>query len=552
MAGGFANFLIGMGGGYIKARDKEYDRARQEKLDKQADELHAARMEEINNARAERQAVQDAMAPRTTMQGTAVTDGAGNANLYQDPAQAQAAADEARIEAEMRGQNPGAVMTSEATGVTGNMSKGHQITSGPVDLDKLNSRDARLERATNALMERGNVERGLSMENAVMDSKAKKIGLESAQLKFADEKFNRTVMERIQSSPTFWDGFAKVLTDTQLGGLAGVTVAPVLSADGKTVQMVGTKDGTQQVLATFDASERGQQEALQRMMRADPATKIMYLKETADRLYKEGRDKTQDEKDDRRLTAEETRAEAAAKNAETTARKLDLMLMGGAGGRGGGGQDGASGPAFDPYEGFDPKNAQAEATRIVAEQIMAGGKPVSAEERARLISNQVFALRDAYAAQNANRQRASVFQMEARQAQTPEQIEAVRQQALARGLTQQQMEALDPRFKINTSAAPAPAAAATPSAGGPARPPAPAPYAPPPNSPAARAQANRQTATTRGMEREAQAKTEAQTAAQSALQTRDPATASQVQRLPGFRYLSQEEKAAIFNLANGR
>jgi hypothetical protein len=39
-------FLAGMGGGYMKSKDKEYDRSRQEKLDAQRDELHSAQMAE--------------------------------------------------------------------------------------------------------------------------------------------------------------------------------------------------------------------------------------------------------------------------------------------------------------------------------------------------------------------------------------------------------------------------------------------------------------------------------------------------------------------------
>jgi hypothetical protein len=151
---------------------------------------------------------------------------------------------------------------------------------------------------------------------------------------------------------------------------------------------------------------------------------------------------------------EERRTAAVELNAATNARKLDGLLArgsgGGGGGSGGGGGGGRSNQTagFDPYEGFDPKNAQSEATALVDSAIAFSKKPVSATERARLISEQTFALRDAYAGQNTNRQRAAVFKAEARTATTPEAIEAVRARALASGYTPAEMAEFDPRFKI--------------------------------------------------------------------------------------------------------
>jgi hypothetical protein len=50
-------FLAGMGGGYMKSKDKEYDRSRQEKLDAQRDELHGANMRGLKRTEDDRTAL---------------------------------------------------------------------------------------------------------------------------------------------------------------------------------------------------------------------------------------------------------------------------------------------------------------------------------------------------------------------------------------------------------------------------------------------------------------------------------------------------------------
>ena len=278
----FASFLAGMGGGYIKAKDKEYERERQAKDDAWREEQQGWQRADRAEKDALRTSMKDAFADRSTIEGTAVTGTTGT-NLYKDPAQAQAAADEARIEAEMRGESPSAVATMQATGITGNMSKGHKITTEPVDLASLNSRDAKMARGVNALMAAGDPEKAISMENTVMENQAKKLGLNVAQLKFADDQFNRKMQETLSREGDFWGNASQVLTDTSLGGLAGVQVKPVVSADGKTVQLVGVKDGKEQVMFSAPNTADGQLAFVQRISKADPATKIGWLKEGVDR-----------------------------------------------------------------------------------------------------------------------------------------------------------------------------------------------------------------------------------------------------------------------------
>ena len=278
----FASFLAGMGGGYIKAKDKEYERERQAKEDAWREEQQGWQRADRAEKDALRTSMKDAFADRSTIEGTAVTSTTGT-NLYKDPAQAQAAADDARIEAEMRGESPSAVATMQATGITGNMSKGHKITTEPVDLASLNSRDAKMARGVNALMAAGYPEMAISMENTVMENQAKKLGLNVAQLKFADDQFNRKMQETLSREGDFWGNASQVLTDTSLGGLAGVQVKPVVSADGKTVQLVGVKDGKEQVMFSAPNTAEGQLAFVQRISKADPATKIGWLKEGVDR-----------------------------------------------------------------------------------------------------------------------------------------------------------------------------------------------------------------------------------------------------------------------------
>ncbi len=149
-------FFTGMGTGYLNAsRQKELDAERRQDRADRAEE-RAMRMEEANRIKQDQLSLADAAAVREAVPGTAVTDGGGNRNFYRDPAQAQAFADDARIEAEMRGQDQANVSLAPATGVTGKMSLGHQITSGPADVAALNAPQARQQRIGLAYEQRGN------------------------------------------------------------------------------------------------------------------------------------------------------------------------------------------------------------------------------------------------------------------------------------------------------------------------------------------------------------------------------------------------------------
>ena len=148
----------------------------------------------------------------------------------------------------------------------------------------------------------------------------------------------------------------------------------------------------------------------------------------------------------------------------------------GGGGRGGGGRGEADAPSFNPLGNFDSKKAQAVAFEQAAAAVDAKGQPLSPQEQGKRAQEIYRSMEDAFATENTRRQRATVFRAEARNATTPEEIEAVRQRAAASGYTAEEMAALDKRFapKAPAAGAGAPAAseraATTPSASAPAQP----------------------------------------------------------------------------------
>lgn len=437
----FASFLAGMGGGYIKAKDKEYERERQAKEDAWREEQQGWQRADRAEKDALRTSMKDAFADRSTIDGTAVTSTSGT-NLYKDPAQAQAAADDARIEAEMRGESPSAVATMQATGITGNMSKGHKITTEPVDLSSLNSRDAKMARGVNALMAAGNPMEAMSLQqtsNQMRDAQEARIKLlekEGVGAAMAALRGNDPVgaMKAFQSS-----GSTKLPDGAKFVQAEGTDI--FTGKPGKVWSVVGP-DGAVLMPDVGVA-----------------AAKFLGIDGLIAR--------------DDKIRAEEAAAKDAGIRERLAAVKeeqLRFAMNGGVAGLRGAGSGSGSGrsgngsgssgqPAansFDPLAGFDSKQAQTAATAYVDKKLEEGGMKVSAQERARLITEHTFALSEAHAGRSINRQRASVFLAEARKARTPQEIESVRLAALDRGFTPAEMAAFDPRFKKVDAAPPAP------------------------------------------------------------------------------------------------
>jgi hypothetical protein len=126
-------------------------------------------------------------------------------------------------------------------------------------------------------------------------------------------------------------------------------------------------------------------------------------------------------------------------------------------------------PAFDPLASFDAKKAQGvafEQASKEAQEALATGKPMTAQQQAARAQQIYQNTADAFASESTARERARVFKTAARGAKTPEEIEAVRARAAQSGFSDQEMATLDPRFAPKKAAAPAaaqkPIAAAQP------------------------------------------------------------------------------------------
>lgn len=268
-------FLAGLGGGMLKAQENERDRKRQEKIDARED----ARFERERRGWEAQDALntdlKDAAADREAVPGT-VTGAEGNRVLTTDPAQTAAVQKTMADEAELRGE---AAPTSRAgTGVMGKMARGNQIAEGEVDITRMNAPKARNQRVVDTLQKHGQIERAASMQNTMLDQQAKALGLESAQAQFADEQFNRRLSERL-ASPNWQDEAAGLLSETQVGALAGASVVARPTKDGKRMEFVASKEGQERVLGTFDKGDAGRAQFLQQVARVPLATKIGWIVE---------------------------------------------------------------------------------------------------------------------------------------------------------------------------------------------------------------------------------------------------------------------------------
>lgn len=145
-----------------------------------------------------------------------------------------------------------------------------------------NSVEAVNQRTVDAYRKNGQAEKAIHMQNAVMDTKLKSLGLNEAEAKHADNEFNRNLIKQIDSNPDWTVGAAKALTDTNVGGLKGVTVTPRLSNGGKTVDFFAVgPDGKEHKVKSYANSADGRAEFLQTASRAPIETKIGYVVERA-------------------------------------------------------------------------------------------------------------------------------------------------------------------------------------------------------------------------------------------------------------------------------
>lgn len=273
--------------------------------------------------------VADAGMQRTAMQGT-VTESGGQKLFSADPGQAAQLKSMTEGIAELEGTGP--VTQQPGAAITGNMSKGHEIKAGPLDMSavqKLNSPEAIAERQAQAYNNNGRPLEANQMRVGAMDLELKRLGLNEAQAKWGDMQFDRLLKDKVPMGPGFGHAFAKVLTDTNVGGLAGVKFEAVYAPGGKSFEIVATApDGSKHSKGTFTDDDAGWAQAMQRANSAKLETKIGYVAEA----LKAEREAKKLENDTRKVDILETKAEQEGK-------RIDALVAGVIGpGRGSGSQ----------------------------------------------------------------------------------------------------------------------------------------------------------------------------------------------------------------------
>lgn len=278
-----ASFLAGLGGGYIQAKDKALQQKRQDEQDAWMREQRDRQRAEWKEADQIKLDLRDAAAPRTTMSGYLTQSADGQKLFSADAGQVAQLKSMQDSIAELEGVAPATQTQGHA--ITGNMSKGHQIGAGAApDVSGINSTDSVVQRMAGVHMRHGNADKALLMENAVMDQKAKRLGLKREEAAWAQKEFNDRLSAALSQSGSWTDNAAKLLTETQVGGLAGVTISPKISTDGKTVTFVATgPDGQAKEVGSYENSEAGKAKFLQGTARVPLETQIGWLAESEKR-----------------------------------------------------------------------------------------------------------------------------------------------------------------------------------------------------------------------------------------------------------------------------
>jgi len=450
-----AAVMAGVGTGLVARKEDAEKKARQDKLDAQANELHTAKMSEIVAAQDERQRERDfreanvaALSTGKTDTGQVVTDAAGSNAYTKD-------ADAAAVLQDMAQTANGGAQVAPATRVLTGMQGATQ--RGTIPGQQVFTDPAKAQEFAQSM----------PMTEYAKLKERQRVAEQYGKLEIADDM--RAKLENLASKGVFKasslldsgnaDGALKVLQDMN----------PDLVPKGAQFKQVDVPD-------MFDRTKTAKGWALV-APGAEGQPERVLVGDFRDAVfgYLTPQEQFGQENKVRELRLKERELEEVKiPNAETQRELLSIktaIAQMRASGSGSSGQPAAN--SFDPLAGFDSKQAQAAATAYVDKKLEEGGMKVSAQERARLITEHTFALSEAHAGRSINRQRASVFLAEARKAKTPQEIEAVRLAALDRGFTPAEMAAFDPRFKKVDAAPPAPPPA-------PPAPPPPAPPAPPP------------------------------------------------------------------------
>lgn len=465
---GIASFIAGFGNGYFKAKDKEYDRERQDRLDAQANELHTAKMSEIIEGQAERQRERDfreanvaALSAGKTDTGQVVTDAAGSNAYTKD-------ADAAAVLQDMAQTANGGAQVAPATRVLTGMQGATQ--RGTIPGQQVFTDPAKAQEFAQSMP---------MTEYAKMQAR-KAVAEQYGKLEIADDM--RGKLENLASKGVFKasslldsgnaDGALKVLQDMN----------PDLVPKGAQFKQVDVPDmfdrtKTAKGWALVAPGAEGQPE---RVLVGDFRDAVFgYLTPQEQFATKHTLNKSA-------LDARKT--EVAERQAATAERKIDLLLMGagrsGGGGSGGGGGGGRGGAAAggdtpqglpDPMAGFDSKKAYATAAEMAAKESVLADKPATPQQIAARATEIYRSLESEFQTSGLKNLALQGFERSAQKVQTPQELSALYQRGLAGGLTPEEMVAIDRRFaEVARAAKPAtggnqgaaPAAGARQGAGG--------------------------------------------------------------------------------------
>lgn len=265
------SFIAGFGTGYMNQEEKKANRERQDKLDQIVLDRAARDKADADRQDAERAQIAAAAAP------TAVTGAAPQVQFGQDrPVQyddASAAGSDARQAARMGIQTT----VTPTHWAAGGQTFGSEAEAAGA-AQKFNTPEAANTRI-GAVLRGINPERGAAFERSNQQVKLGAMQIQKTEQQEADDKFNRSMLENFQRLGP-WQGAARMLSETGAGGLAGATVRPVVSPDGKTVKFMSAKDGEESDMGlTYENSPAGVQRLLYDSSQLDPRTKLEWLRD---------------------------------------------------------------------------------------------------------------------------------------------------------------------------------------------------------------------------------------------------------------------------------
>lgn len=263
-----------------------------------------------------RTSLASAAAPAQVDQGTRVTDAAGSDAFTKDP-------DAAAMMGDMvAGQQPSLASATRVQGKTYTDREAAKKAEA-----EYNQPTARLDRMGDAAMG-VDPQAGLSLKSAAATQRKQQFEMDKTMKAEANEKYNAELTTLVNSSPNWWEGAAEAIsTSASLVLPPGSSVKPVLSADGKKVDMIAiSPDGDEKVLKSFPADESGKELFFQQSMKADPMQQIKWLSERVKREYEQSKQQERHE-----LTLAEIRARGD--ESRQTAGYRDSLRDGAAGGK---------------------------------------------------------------------------------------------------------------------------------------------------------------------------------------------------------------------------